>query len=128
MGSPARNAINTALFWLAIVILLVITLVPIYWLLITGVKLPREAMAKPPILIPSVLTLSNYQAVFRIPGVTRFIGNSLITASTSTVLGMILATMMAYALVRLPLVCILGLYALARPRRSGGHSYGSTPR
>ncbi|MEN0000263.1 MAG: carbohydrate ABC transporter permease [Pseudomonadota bacterium] len=72
---------------------------PIYWLAAISIKSPEEIFAYPPVWIPSGINLSGYVALFR-NGDVWAVWNSLVTASVSTVLAMILGTLAAYGIVR----------------------------
>lgn len=82
---------------LAVAVLLV--LFPIYWMVITSLKLPREIF-RMPALWPQVFTLRNYEILFDDPGFLIAIRNSLIVASLVTVIAIVIASLAAYSLVR----------------------------
>lgn len=83
---------------LAIVISLLIAAFPVYWLFIMAFKSAAEIFAVPPVYFPSEFSLVTFRSFFR--GDIKTVGNSLIVATASTVVTMILATMCAYSIVR----------------------------
>ncbi len=74
-------------------------LFPIYWLAAISVKSPEEIFAYPPVWIPEALNFATYLTLFR-DGDAWAVWNSLVTASVSTFLAMILGTLAAYSIVR----------------------------
>ena len=84
---------------MAIAVLLLGTLLPIYWIAITSVKLPREVIAAVPTLFPREVTFYNYREVLS-AGVGRNFFNSLVTAGLATLVSIALGFTSAYALTR----------------------------
>jgi multiple sugar transport system permease protein len=83
---------------LAIVITLIFVF-PVYWLFIISLKTPDEIFAFPPVWYPKSIQFANYGVLFK-DGDATTVGNSLILASVSTIIAMILGTIAAYSLVR----------------------------
>jgi multiple sugar transport system permease protein len=81
------------------VVLTIIFLFPIYWLFIISFKTADEIFAFPPVWYPESLQLRNYAVLFK-DGDAATVGNSLILATTSTAIAMVLGTLAAYSLVR----------------------------
>jgi multiple sugar transport system permease protein len=81
---------------LGIAVLLI--LFPVYWMIITSLKLPRE-IYRVPSLWPKVFTLDNYETLFR-KGFLTAIRNSLIVASIVTVISVLISAFAAYSMVR----------------------------
>jgi multiple sugar transport system permease protein len=74
-------------------------LFPVYWLFMISFKTPEEIFAFPPVWFPESLQFANYRVLFK-DGDAETVGNSLVLASSSTVIAMVLGTMCAYSLVR----------------------------
>lgn len=74
-----------------------VSLVPIYWMFITAIKTPSMAVAIPPEWIPSVITFSNFQRLFRAQLLGRWTLNSFYVAGLTTILYLLLSTMAGYA-------------------------------
>lgn len=88
--------------FLRLVVAVLVTLVflfPIYWLAIISLKTPNEIFAFPPVWWPEALQFANYAVLFK-DGEVYTIWNSLIIASASTLIAMILGTMCAYSIAR----------------------------
>jgi multiple sugar transport system permease protein len=81
------------------VLILVITLFPIYWIVVTSLKTPVENILPVPTLYPHRPTLENYQKVL-FGGSLRNLWNSVFVTVASTLLSLILGFLAAYALVR----------------------------
>ena len=99
MRMAHRNRVRLALRYLAAVILTILFLFPIYWLFMISFKTADEIYAYPPVWWPSGIQFDNYIVLFK-DGDADTVGNSLIVASTSTVLAMFLGTICAYSLAR----------------------------
>ncbi|WP_236690362.1 carbohydrate ABC transporter permease [Guptibacillus hwajinpoensis] len=76
-------------------------IVPFVWMISTSLKTQGATMVLPPEIIPSDINWGNYMKVTQAFPVLRFLGNSLLVASVSTVGQLILCSMAAYAFARL---------------------------
>ncbi len=84
----------------ALVVALFVFLAPVLWMLITAVKPPGEWLNEPPVFIPSELHWANFtDALFKWGGL-KGLTDSLIVASLSTVLSLLLGVPAAYAIGR----------------------------
>ncbi|WP_010277919.1 carbohydrate ABC transporter permease [Paenibacillus senegalensis] len=82
----------------------VVYLFPLYWLFVTSIKPMNELFAYPPNYIPVSPTLEAYAANFvHNTEIFHYIGNSVIIASGTALLTLLLATPTAYGLARLPI-------------------------
>lgn len=89
---------------LLVTLALMIALGPFIVLMINSVRPPDEFLSASAGFIPSTITFEHYAAVFTPgQGTFRFLVNSLIITSASTVLAVILGAFAAYALARLRL-------------------------
>ncbi len=85
---------------LALALALFVFLGPVLWMLITAVKPPGEWLNSPPVFIPSELHWANFtDALFNWGGL-KGLGDSLIAASLSTLLSLLLGVPAAYAIGR----------------------------
>jgi multiple sugar transport system permease protein len=95
-----QNPLLTLLLrYLALTAITIIFLFPIYWLFSISFKTPEEIFASPPAWLPASLQLGNYHVLFK-DGDAITVWNSLIVASISTVIAMMLGTLCAYSLAR----------------------------
>ena len=83
----------------AAVALTAVFIFPVYWLFAISFKTPDEIFSRPPTWAPNSIQFANYWVLFK-DGDVVSIWNSLVLASVSTVIAMILGTMCAYSLVR----------------------------
>lgn len=94
-----KNDRRSPLFWTILLITMLVTLFPIYWIVVTSLKTPVEVISPVPTLIPQIFTLENYVSVVQ-SGFFRHLFNSLIVAVSATLLSLALSTLASYALVR----------------------------
>jgi multiple sugar transport system permease protein len=85
--------------WLCLLLAILLVLFPIYWMVITSLKLPRDIF-RVPSLWPPTLTLLNYDRLMDDGIFITSLENSLIVAMTVTVISVFVAAMAAYSLVR----------------------------
>jgi multiple sugar transport system permease protein len=89
-------------------VLTVIYLIPLYWMVTTSVKPVDQIFQKPPVLFPSEFQIDSYKQIFGIPSdraeiyinALVYLKNSLIIASATMLLTMLMAIPAAYALSR----------------------------
>jgi multiple sugar transport system permease protein len=98
VGRRGRRTIR-ALRYAAVVAALLFFLFPIYWVFITAFKLPGEYLANPPIWFPRQPTLVHFAAVMPLKGYAA-LKNSLIIASSATLLALAIGSLAAYSLTR----------------------------
>ena len=77
---------------------------PALWILLTSLKSESELVRKPITWLPHAPTLDNYVHAFTAQPLLHYLGNSLIVASLSTVLSLLVAACAAYAIARLNLL------------------------
>jgi len=90
---------RSPLFPLFLAFILILSLFPIYWIIITSLKTPVENILPVPSLFPKKVTLENYQKILS-GGSLRYLWNSIFVTAASTLLSLTLAFLAAYALVR----------------------------
>jgi multiple sugar transport system permease protein len=88
-----------ALRFVAALAFTVVFLFPVYWLFMTAFKSPEEIFANPPTWFPNGIHWVNFRDLAE-DGDLRSIWNSVVIASASTVLAMLVGTMAAYSLAR----------------------------
>nr|WP_306813021.1 carbohydrate ABC transporter permease [Paenibacillus soyae] len=84
---------TTALFVIAF-------LFPYIYLIMTSLKPSMEVISTTPTLLPSAFTLDSFRTMFDVLPVGKYIGNSFITAISSTVVSVFLGSLAAYGLSR----------------------------
>lgn len=78
-------------------------LIPLAYLVVNSVKLQSEMYTSPPIIIPSRITFEHYQTTLADPKTIRYVTNSLIVTSITTLITVVTSTLAAYGLARLGL-------------------------
>ena len=84
-----------------LVVMLVWTLVPFYWMIATSLKKDKEIYGFEATLIPRQPTLSNYTRLFTTTPFVKYLRNSTIIALGNTLASLLCACLAAYALARL---------------------------
>jgi multiple sugar transport system permease protein len=97
--SAAQKALAGRVLTYAVLVLAVLlVLFPIYWMIVTSLKLPRD-IYRMPSLWPHTLTLNNYQQIAD-KGFLDAVRNSFVVAASVTVISVIISSFAAYSLVR----------------------------
>ena len=91
LGWPAKVII--------IAVILVVILFPFYWLISNSLKVEQEYFAKPPVIVPSQVTIKNYVDIFTKYQVGQGLLNSIIIATFTMVLSLITGSLASYALI-----------------------------
>ncbi len=94
-----RLIIGRVLSYLALGIAVLLVLFPIYWMIITSLKLPRE-IYRVPSLWPQTFTLDNYSKLLSDGTFLLAIRNSFIVSSMVTVISVFISSFAAYSMVR----------------------------
>lgn len=105
-ATPPANLSTGQRLWLGrlgmgivLLVALVAVLFPIYWMIVTSLKIPRD-IYRTPALWPHAFTFENYRILIEDKGFLTNIGNSLLVALTVTVIAVIISSFAAYSMVR----------------------------
>ncbi|HEY9214888.1 MAG TPA: carbohydrate ABC transporter permease [Ancylobacter sp.] len=93
---------------------LVVTLFPVFWIVMTAIKPPTDWNAAPAIWVPSDPTLVNFQTLFDPDAIRAYGVGGVSQAATASVLGSLLASTVATAL-----SVLVGLFAAIGISRYG---------
>jgi multiple sugar transport system permease protein len=85
--------------YLALFLVLIFFLFPLFWLATLAVKTPNEYFGSPPVWLPSEPSLVHLKALLKSVGVDSFF-NSLIIASGATLLALVVGCPAAYSMAR----------------------------
>ncbi len=99
MKSRSRRQLRLTLRYLAIALVLIVFLFPVYWLFMISFKTPDEIFSSPPKWWPGQIQFGNYAVLFK-DGDVIAIWNSITVSFASTAIAMTLGTLCAYALAR----------------------------
>ena len=94
-----RMTLGSLFHALGLLVVLAFALFPFYWMVSSSFKDQTDLLASPPVWLFTP-TLANYEAIFADQNVTNAILNSLIVATSTTALSVVLGTPAAYALAR----------------------------
>jgi len=97
------NLNRRTVVWFAAIVVAVNGFFPAVWILLTSFKTETELIRSPITYLPDAPTLANYDAAFTAQPILRFMFNSLVVATLSTVLCVFVGALAAYALTRLRL-------------------------
>jgi len=101
MTRSATRRLAGLLFYAALALFTAVVLFPFYWLLASSVKTQDQLFTIPPLWVPAAPTLGNFVRLFQGQFPTWF-QNSLVVAVATTVTGLTLAALAAYAFSRFP--------------------------
>jgi multiple sugar transport system permease protein len=99
LGTRQRLLLGRIGTWVALGIALILVVFPIYWMVVTSLKIPRD-IYRTPSLWPKTFTAENYRILLEDKGFLVNIGNSLIVAITVTVIAVLIGSFAAYSMVR----------------------------
>ena len=88
-------------FWILILLILLYTLFPFYWAIVSSLKNTQEVVRTPPTFWPMNPTLDNYRTVFDNDTFILSLRNSAIVSGSVVILSLVLGTVAAYAMGRL---------------------------
>ena len=95
------RVVQKVLFWLLIVFILVYTLFPFYWAVVTSITPTNDLYIYPVNYWPVALTWEHYESVFENGGFMRALLNSTIVSFGTVILALFFGTLSAYAMGRL---------------------------
>ncbi|MER9177571.1 carbohydrate ABC transporter permease [Mesorhizobium sp. M0955] len=99
MRTIAKKRLKRLLFWSVLVVACIISLLPVYWMVLTSLQTTEEVFAVPPHFVPG-FWFDNYIAVILNTDLPLWLGNTLIVSLGSTVLALLVGTPAAFALSR----------------------------
>ena len=97
----AGSRVASVLIHLALAIGVVVTLVPLAWMVSASLMPAGEATALPPRLLPSWPTLDQYRALFTRLDLARALANSALIATAVTMVSLLLNSLAGYAFAKL---------------------------
>ncbi len=93
--------VNRALFWLLIAFILVYTIFPFYWAIVSSIKPNDELFATPVRYWPTTIDWSHYQYVFDNGDFLKALRNSAIVSVTTVLISLVFGSFAAYAMGRM---------------------------
>ena len=101
--SCRTNRINISgkvLIYLIFLVILIVNMFPILWVLITSLKPKNEVFRFPPVFIPSEFMFENFIKAFNTSGIASAFLNSILIASGSIIVTILIASYAAYGFSR----------------------------
>ena len=99
VGRRRSRLLGATATYAVLIVVVALVLFPIYWMVITSLKLPREIF-RTPTLWPELFTWRNYDELINERGFLTNVKNSLIVATSVTVISLLISSFAAYSLVR----------------------------
>lgn len=94
------RTLGRSFFYLIIILLVLLSLYPVFWLLTTSMKTYAESISWPPSLFPQAPTLQPYINTFHLDGFGRSVINSFVFAGGGMILEMLCCSLAAYGFSR----------------------------
>ena len=88
------------LFLIVAVVLAAIYLFPFYWMYLTSIKTQSAIFSVPPQFLPGEPQWHNYATIWELANIPRYLGNSLVIATGTTLITAVLGSGCAYVLAR----------------------------
>lgn len=83
--------------WIAVVVIGLFGLAPVYWLVVTALTPDERAFSFPPSLIPTEITFEHFARLAENQQLFRYLANSVIVSVITAILSVIVSAYMAYA-------------------------------
>lgn len=96
-----QELIHRLILLFTISLIIVWSIGPIYWIVITGLKNTKEVYMSPPTLFPRDLTLKNFVTIFTERPFAFYLRNSVIVASTTVIISTFCAILAGYAFAKM---------------------------
>ncbi|SFM23215.1 carbohydrate ABC transporter permease [Salibacterium qingdaonense] len=94
-----KNRKKEWLLNIAGILIVFIFLFPVFWMIVTSLKTQNEIFQVPPTFLPADWQFNSYQEIFQ-RGIIRNFANSLLIASSTTLIVLVLSVPSAYGLAR----------------------------
>jgi multiple sugar transport system permease protein len=85
---------------------------PFFWLVVTSLETPSEALHFPPVLIPHAIRFANYSDALASAPFVRFMINSAVVAVATVLCNLVLCTLAGYAFARFRFLGRTALFAV----------------
>ncbi len=100
MDDTLNNFLSKPVRIICLIVLIVLVIFPLYWLASNSVKTENEYLANPPVIIPTILTMANYENVFHKSGASASLVNTVVVAVTTTLMCVFFGSLAAYAIAK----------------------------
>ena len=90
----------------------VVLIFPFFWLVVTSLETPSEALHFPPVLVPHAIRFANYSDALASAPFVRFMINSAVVAVATVLCNLVLCTLAGYAFARFRFLGRTALFAV----------------
>ncbi len=97
----SKRRFQTTLFYLAVILFLIVVLLPIYYIFLTAFAPSGKLFTVPLTYVPRSLATARFQDIFGALPIARYMLNSTLLATFSTILALTVSLLAAYAIARL---------------------------
>jgi multiple sugar transport system permease protein len=97
---PVRRSAGLFATYVFLIAAVLVTLFPLYWIVVTSFKIETEFMSDPPVWIPGEFRLQHYQSLFDEYDAAPYFKNTAIIAVGNMALILVIAVPAAYAVAR----------------------------
>jgi multiple sugar transport system permease protein len=95
-----KKVIREIFFYILLISITVITIIPVFWISIISLKKDGEILATPVVYFPKKIMWENYSYVWEKAKFSTYFSNTLIVAGTTTIIVVVLSMFVAYGLSR----------------------------
>lgn len=100
VSDTLTNFLSAPVKWIVVFAAMVAVLFPLYWLFSNAIKTPSEYLSYPPVMIPSKVTLENFEIIFTKYGTAAGLLNTAVIAVASTAICVFFGSLSAYAIAK----------------------------
>src|SRR5919202_5768948 len=101
MAAPSTSVVRSTPSWVAMVLLTLLVIGPLYWVTASSFKNRQEILLSTPTLIPKSFTLENFRQLFAETDYSRYLTNSFAVALPTALFTVLVAFCGAYGLYRM---------------------------
>jgi multiple sugar transport system permease protein len=100
-GATGRSALNSALFYVFLVLFVFVSLFPLLWVFRMSTVTKADLLTSPSVTLTASPVGTSYSTVFSNPDFIQALQNSVIVAGTTTVICLFFGSICAYAIARM---------------------------
>jgi multiple sugar transport system permease protein len=111
-ASRRRRRLPFSPWHLVLIPATVVLIFPFFWLVVTSLETPSEALHFPPVLVPHAIRFANYSDALASAPFVRFMINSAVVAVATVLCNLVLCTLAGYAFARFRFLGRTALFAV----------------
>jgi multiple sugar transport system permease protein len=111
-ASGRRRSLPFSPWHLVLIPATFVLIFPFFWLVVTSLETPSEALHFPPVLIPHAIRFANYSDALASAPFVRFMINSAVVAVATVLCNLVLCTLAGYAFARFRFLGRTALFAV----------------